>query len=131
MSDSCCPGDKPKIVVDDQWKEQMQRDKGQLEAELKKSFERRTDLPPADFMLHCVSLGTQALIFLGAIANPQTGEMQADLEQARFLIDTLVMLQTKTKGNLTPEESKSLENLVGDLKVEWVKALNKPAPAAP
>ncbi|MCC6150246.1 MAG: DUF1844 domain-containing protein [Planctomycetes bacterium] len=81
-------------------------------------------------MLHCVSLGTQALIFLGAIANPQTGEMQADLEQARFLIDTLVMLQNKTKGNLTPEESKSLENLVGDLKVEWVKALNKPAPAA-
>lgn len=130
MAEAGCPEDKPKIVVDADWKNQVQRDKDQIEAELKKSFERKTDLPPADFMLHCVSLGTQALIFLGAIAHPETGQMHTDLEQARFLIDTLVMLQAKTKGNLTPEEAKSLENLIGDLKVEWVKSLNRPVPAA-
>ncbi|CAG0929782.1 hypothetical protein PLCT1_01131 [Planctomycetaceae bacterium] len=130
MSDPDCPENKPKIVIDSDWKDQVKRDKDQLEAELKKSFERKTDLPPVDFMLHCASLGTQALIFLGAIAHPETGEIVVDLEQARFLIDTLVMLQAKTKGNLTIEEAKSIEQLIGDLKVEWVKALNRPAPAS-
>ena len=129
MSEPDCPDGKPKLVIDADWKEQIKRDKDQMEAELKKSFERKTDLPPADFMLHCASLGTQALIFLGAIAHPETGELVVDLEQARFLIDTIVMLQAKTKGNLSPDEAKSLENLIGELKVEWVKALNRPAPA--
>jgi hypothetical protein len=130
MSQPDCPENKPKIVVDADWKKQVQQDKERMESELKKSFERKTDLPKPDFMLHCVSLGTQALIFLGALAHPETGEIHTDLEQARFLIDTLAMLQDKTKGNLTPDESKSLENLIGDLKVEWVKAVNRPAPAA-
>ncbi len=100
-----------------------------MEEELKRSFERKTDLPPADFMLHCASLGTQALIFMGALAHPETGQYVVDLEQARFLIDTIEVLQAKTKGNLTPEEDQSLKNLLGDLKVEWVRALNRPAPA--
>ncbi|HRJ78609.1 DUF1844 domain-containing protein [bacterium] len=124
-----CPDKKPKLVIDSDWKQQVEREKQQMEEELKRSFERKTDLPPADFMLHCASLGTQALIFMGALAHPETGQYVVDLEQARFLIDTIEVLQAKTKGNLTPEEDQSLKNLLGDLKVEWVRALNRPAPA--
>ncbi|GIK53244.1 MAG: DUF1844 domain-containing protein [Planctomycetaceae bacterium] len=124
-----CPDKKPKLVIDSDWKQQVEREKQQMEDELKRSFERKTDLPPADFMLHCASLGTQALIFMGALAHPETGQYVVDLEQARFLIDTIEVLQAKTKGNLTPEEDQSLKNLLGDLKVEWVRALNRPAPA--
>ncbi|MBV6516616.1 MAG: hypothetical protein HPKKFMNG_02302 [Planctomycetes bacterium] len=124
-----CPDKKPKLVIDSDWKQQVEREKQQMEEELKRSFERKTDLPPADFMLHCASLGTQALILMGALAHPETGQYVVDLEQARFLIDTIEVLQAKTKGNLTPEEDQSLKNLLGDLKVEWVRALNRPAPA--
>ncbi len=129
MSDPDCPNEKPKLVIDSDWKDQVSREKAQMEAELKKSFERKTDLPQADFMLHCASLGTQALIFLGTLAHPETGETTVDLEQARFLIDTLGILQVKTKNNLTPDEDKSLQNLIGNLKLEWVQALNRPTGA--
>lgn len=119
------PEERPKLIIDSDWKEKVQRDKEQLDEELKKSARRETDLPPVNFMLHCASLATQALIFLGVVKDPMTDNVVEDLEQARFIIDTLVMLQEKTKGNLTAEEDESLKNLLGELKLEWVKSLNR------
>lgn len=117
--------ERPKLIIDSDWKDKVQRDKEKLDEELKKSSRRETDLPPVSFMLHCASLATQALIFLGVVKDPATDEVIQDLEQARFIVDTLAMLQEKTKGNLTAEEEESLKNLLGELKLEWVRALNR------
>ncbi|MCA8916101.1 MAG: DUF1844 domain-containing protein [Planctomycetes bacterium] len=111
--------DKPKIIVDSDWKEQAAQEKEKL---AKESEPEQRGLPPADFITHCASLATQAMIFMGAIANPLTGEADIDYEQARYVVDTLAMLQEKTKGNLNSDEEATLENLIGELKLIWVQA---------
>ncbi|MCX5706713.1 MAG: DUF1844 domain-containing protein, partial [Candidatus Omnitrophica bacterium] len=72
--------------------------------------------PKADFSFFVTTLSLQATISLGQIPNPVTNKTEEDLIQAKFLIDTLGMLQEKTKGNLTPEETKLLDNLLYDLR---------------
>ncbi len=73
-----------------------------------------------DFSLLLSSLSMQALMALGEVPNPATGEPHADLEQARYLIDILGMLQEKTHGNLTAEESALLEDLLYELRMKYV-----------
>lgn len=118
--------DKPKIVVDSDWKEQAAREKEQLAEKFSQTGQpashERHELPPADFITHCASLATQAMIFVGAIANPLTGQAEVDFEQARYVIDVLAMLKEKTKGNLQPEEQSTLDSLIGELKLIWVQA---------
>ena len=47
------------------------------------------------------------MIFLGEMPNPITNQVEKNLKQAKFLIDTLVILRDKTKGNLSKEEDDS------------------------
>jgi len=73
--------------------------------------------PPApDFKFFITTLSLQATIFLGQIPNPATQKTEEDLPQAKFIIDTLGMLQEKTKGNLDKEEAELLENLLYELR---------------
>ncbi|MDD3087599.1 MAG: DUF1844 domain-containing protein [Candidatus Omnitrophica bacterium] len=79
--------------------------------------EKKGFIPPnPDFNFFVTTLSLQASIALGQIANPATNKTEEDLVQAKFLIDTLGMLQDKTKGNLNDDESKLLENLLYDLR---------------
>ena len=112
--------EKPKIVVDSDWKEQAAKEKEQLAEKVGESQPR--GLPPADFITHCASLATQAMIFMGAIANPLTGQADIDFEQARYVIDVLAMLKEKTEGNLKQDEQDTLDSLIGELKLIWVQA---------
>jgi Domain of unknown function (DUF1844) len=66
--------------------------------------------------------GTTALVHLGATPDPGTGQKKADLTQAKHLIDLLGVLQDKTKGNLTAEESGLLESLLFDLRLRYLEA---------
>ncbi len=68
-----------------------------------------------------------ALIFMGAIPNPQTKKQERNLEMARYFIDSLDMLTLKTNGNLTEEEEKVLEKIRGELKLAFVQAQNDEA----
>jgi len=63
-----------------------------------------------------------ALIGLGAVAEPGSGERRPDLEQARSAIDVLLMLRDKTHGNRTEQESRLLEEVVYDLQMRFVRA---------
>lgn len=63
-----------------------------------------------------------ALIGLGAVAEPGSGERRPDLEQARSAIDVLLMLRDKTHGNRTEQESRLLEEIVYDLQMRFVRA---------
>ncbi|HEY3663586.1 MAG TPA: DUF1844 domain-containing protein [Chthoniobacterales bacterium] len=63
-----------------------------------------------------------AALFLGQIPNPQTGQAEVNLEVARMFIDQLVMIQEKTRGNLTSEESTVLRNALSSLQMAFVEA---------
>jgi uncharacterized protein YjaG (DUF416 family) len=76
--------------------------------------------PEPDFNFFITTLALQASIALGTIPNPASNKTEEDLTQAKFLIDTLAMLKEKTKGNLTPEETNLLENLLYELRMQYV-----------
>jgi len=77
-------------------------------------------LPEASFLSLVNMLGVEAAMHLGLIKAPGEEQPPVDLESARHLIDMLGMLQTKTRGNLTPEEDSLLENALADLRMQFV-----------
>ncbi|PZR75366.1 MAG: hypothetical protein DLM73_05485 [Chthoniobacterales bacterium] len=62
-----------------------------------------------------------AALFLGQIPNPQTGQGEVNLELAKMFIDQLGMIQEKTRGNLTNEESAVLKNTLANLQMAFVE----------
>jgi hypothetical protein len=87
--------------------------------------EGRCVMPEVTFPAFILSLNTSALYHLGEIADPATGKRLVDLDLARHAIDTMVMVQNKTKGNLTVEEGELLKNILYDIKLRFVKAAKK------
>ena len=78
--------------------------------------------------LDMVSLfSQQAMIGLGKIANPATGKVEKHLPAARLFIDTLEMLEHKTKGNLNQDETKLLQATLTDLRLMFVEESKAPA----
>ena len=104
--------------VDESWKDEVSVEKTQETAEVKQPEEQTKqpetqkenapsqehEMPPVDFNLFISSLGMQALMGLGEIENPISNKKEQSLPQAKYLIDTLSMIQEKTKGNLLPIE---------------------------
>ena len=86
-----------------------------------------TSLPAVDFHTFVLSLGSSALLHLGEIEHPDVGATQKDLPLAKHTIDILVMLEQKTKGNLTPAEEKLIQSLLYDLRLRYVEAQGGPA----
>lgn len=72
-----------------------------------------------------------ALMFLGQAPHPETGERMRDLEAARLFIDQLEMLETKTKGNLSREEEKLLQQSLMHLRMTFVQVVEDPAKEQP
>ncbi|MBN2059978.1 MAG: DUF1844 domain-containing protein [Deltaproteobacteria bacterium] len=87
----------------------------------KKEDKERPPLPEINFNSLIFSLSSSALFHLGEIADPQTGKVMKDLPLAKHSIDTIAMLKDKTKGNLTEEESKFIENILTDLRWRYIK----------
>ncbi|MCP4340370.1 MAG: DUF1844 domain-containing protein [Desulfobulbaceae bacterium] len=82
-------------------------------------------MPEVTFPAFIMSLNTSALYHLGEIADPATGKRIVDLDLAKHAIDTLVLMQNKTKGNLTEDEAELLKNMLYDIKIRFVKAVKK------
>ncbi len=80
------------------------------------------ELPEPSLLYFVASLATQGRIALGDIANPVTGESRVDLRQAKFCIDHLEVLDEKTEGNRTPDESQAIENVLHDLRMRYMEA---------
>lgn len=75
-----------------------------------------------DFYTFVLSLGSSAFVHLGDAPHPESGEpVPANLTLAQQTIDILAMLAEKTKGNLTEEEDRFLENLLTDLRFRFVQ----------
>ena len=76
---------------------------------------------PIDFSTFVLSLGSSALVHLGEIEHPESGQGRENLQLARQTIDILAMLQERTLGNLTPEESRFLADLLAELRLRFVE----------
>ena len=75
---------------------------------------------PASFVNFLSSLATNAAAALGAVPHPATGQRSLDLESGKYWLDILSMLRDKTKNNLHPQESRLLEGLLADLRMQYV-----------
>lgn len=82
-------------------------------------------LPEVNFNSLIFSLSSSALLALGEIADPQTGQKREDLPMAKHSIDIISMLKDKTKGNLDSEEQKFIDGMLTDLRLRYVKAVNR------
>jgi hypothetical protein len=79
---------------------------------------------PMTFQNLILSLSTTAMLQMGLLANPETGKAEKDLIGAKQSIDILQILQDKTAGNLSAEESQLLEASLYDLKMIYLQATN-------
>jgi len=68
---------------------------------------------------------TAALQQMGKLANPVTRKIEKNLEQAKYSIDILEVIQEKTKGNLNEGESKFLEHVLFELRMNYLEELKK------
>jgi hypothetical protein len=78
-----------------------------------------------DFSTFTLSLTSSAFIGLGDMPDPATGKKEVNLPAVQQTIDMLTMLRDKTKGNLTEEENKLLEQLIYELQVKYVSKVKK------
>src|SRR5881396_1267839 len=73
------------------------------------------------FIEFVVMHAQNAALFLGQIPNPKTGKGEVNLDLARMFIDQLAMIQEKTRGNLTNEETTVLRNALSNLQMAYVE----------
>lgn len=112
-----------RLHIDSDWKARAQAEKERLaEKEASRTDEAGTpgEMPPADFRGLIMTLGSQAMMGLGAYGDPQTGQVMIDLPGAQFAIDLLGVLEEKTKGNLSPEEATELNEVLAQLRSRFV-----------
>ncbi len=98
------------------------KDGERVDESLKKSVEQEVSLPEISFINLIFSLSTSVLIQLGEIQDPITQQLAKNLPLAKQTIDLIGMLKERTKGNLTTDEEKMLENILYDLRIRYVKA---------
>ena len=80
------------------------------------------DLPQVDFASFVMMLTNNVMVFLGQVPNPMSRQPQVDLEQAKHTIDIIMMLREKTRGNLTDEEERFVQELLPQLQMAYVQA---------
>lgn len=86
-----------------------------------KKAETESGFPAVDFSTFVLSLNASALASLGLIDDPVSGKKNKNLEMADQTINILAMLHGKTKGNLTREEDKMIEDILYNLRLSYVK----------
>ncbi|MEM1071256.1 MAG: DUF1844 domain-containing protein [Planctomycetota bacterium] len=123
-TDGSGPGDsKPKLIVDEDWKSEAQREKEKLSEQAAKSAEQKAeaDAKPIEFGDIVRMFASQAALYLGLIPDPQTQQRMLAPELAAMNIDMLAVLETKTKGNLDDKEAEELSQTVRELRAVFVE----------
>ena len=119
----------PSIQIDDDWKAEAQAEKTKL-AEQEQAVgdaggeaggKGPNALPPADFKGLVGVLASQAVMGLGAMPDPKGRGVMIDLDGAKFAIDLLAVIEEKTAGNLTDEESAEISGVVVELRSRFVQ----------
>ncbi|MFA5060443.1 MAG: DUF1844 domain-containing protein [Candidatus Omnitrophota bacterium] len=101
------------------------KEEGLIHNEDVPSHDESTELPEFNFMAYITSLAFQSMIFLGEIPNPMTNTIDKNLRQAKFIIDTLLILKEKTAGNLDDQENDALNGFIYELQMKFVQHAQK------
>jgi hypothetical protein len=121
-----------KIIIDEDWKTKVAAERAaeSHEADVtpvappavptEDSPQGVGKLPPASFDMLLTTLATEAMMSLGQMPIPGQQQPEVNLPQAQYVIDLLSVLQEKTKGNLSPEETTLLEDLLHQLRMMYV-----------
>lgn len=114
--------------IDEEWKKSAQEEKERLRGKqevndaIRVEKKDKIEYPQeVNFITFLSGLVAQGLVALGQIENPFTNKKEVDLKQAQFIIDTITMLEEKTKGNLTKEEEKILADFIRQLQFLFIK----------
>jgi hypothetical protein len=123
--------------VDEDWKKQVEREKGKEEEKPRPEPRAgagagaRADADAGaggpqqtGFIAFVSGLAMQAMMCMGEMPDPNTGMTRENLAEAKYLIDIIVMLQEKTKGNLTQEEAAAMEEAVYGLRMRYVRKVS-------
>jgi len=86
------------------------------------------DMDTVRFISLISMFASSAYQSMGKIANPITGKVERNLDGAQGMIDILVTLQKKTRGNLTKDEERMLTSTISDLQMNFVKEKERPSP---
>ena len=81
--------------------------------------------PEPSFSMFISSLSMQTLIFLGEIDSPITNKKEENIEQAKYMIDTITMIKEKTKGNLDAGEANLIDNVLYELRMKYTAKAGK------
>jgi hypothetical protein len=133
------PTPEKKLVIDEDWKSQVEAEKEaarQAEQSGKSSepppappakapAAERLPLPPANLAFLIGTLYIQGAMAMGLLPNPVTKKADVQLDQAKHSIDLLAVLQQKTEGNRTPQESGELEAVLHELRMAYITVQQK------
>ncbi len=111
---------EPTIKVDGDGKDSDQSPSDVSDSANAPSAESMPDPPPASFSVLVTMLFTQAMGMLGQMPDPNTGEANVNKPFAKHYIDTLEMLESKTKGNLDDQEAAMLNEALHALRMMYV-----------
>jgi hypothetical protein len=116
-----------KLIVDEDWKHQAQKEKEILSAKEESPKEQsggtnaHGPLPEGNFAALISMLTTQALFAMGLLQIKGQEKREPDMELAKYNIDILATLEEKTKGNLNKEEQRILTETLNELRMGYVQ----------
>ena len=119
--------EEKKIIIDEDWKGQAQKEKEVLKKEEEVEHQAEEEqqgppsLPEADFSGLVSMLATQAYYALGLLQAEEEKQPEPNLDIAKYNIDMLAVIQEKTKGNITEEEAKLLEGTLHQIRMVFVQ----------
>ena len=92
--------------------------------------EEAQQVPPVDFISYLANLVETGRLYLEGIPNPETEEVVINLPLVKHIIDTIEMLELKTKGNLTAPEANFLSNTLYELRMSYIRVVSSQEAAA-
>ena len=121
--------EEPKIIVDEDWKDQVQREKEQLREQDQVAADSPAgdggpagqEMPPASMPFLISMLSSQAMMAMGFLPDPSGQQAPVDLPMAKHFIDLLGVLEVKTKGNLDEEEEKMLTESLHQFRMAFLQ----------
>ncbi len=119
--------DEKKIIVDDDWKAQAQKEK----EELARETAQPEALPDASFAELVNIIAAQAIMAMGGMTGPGGERIPPNVEVTKHYIDMLQVLDDKTRGNLSDEEKRLLDQVLYELRMRYVQMAGGAAPPMP
>ena len=133
---------EPKIVVDDDWKERVRAEREAARAARNtqqpadenaggQADSQRDPQKSDDFELLVSMLATQTLVALGKVPDPVQGHTVVRPDHAKQTIGVLTMLEEKTRGNLSAEQTQMLDHLLHELRMLYLEVYQGPQEVLP